>query len=437
MDLEALAVELSEVIESGRSVFLKAEPETPDHTIRAQFKIVVCGTNKRVELDVTPENFMLVAAQFDATIFDKEHVDRLYTWNFKALCTYFRAFCQKNLLPANSIIDLKCIEYFLGIRKNAPENLREAIDRTSAISKFSGWARIYKAVHLPLSLKVLPVIETTPVLNEATKRSEFSYYEIESTISGRMKALKKYSKCYSPHHIGPDDRKRLKPRGYGYRFLYADYRHCEITVLQWLSGDPKLKELHELGGDIYTHIYKIITGDECNTEMKRDMAKKMIISVMYGSGAAKLGEILGIGETVAKELINRIKVVFKTACDWMADQREKAKSGVFTDYFGRPRDFTAEPYKAPDIMVQGVAATVCQEKLIDLFNALKDPAKAHILFSVHDGFGLAVQVSAARETYRTVKDTLETESKLCQNLKLNVQIKFGAKLDNLKVLWKD
>src|SRR4051812_6776544 len=127
MDLENVAVQLSELVETSRSVFLKTEPEVPDHTIRAPFKVLLYGTDKRVELDVTPENLMSLTAQLDATVFSKEHVDRLYTWNIKSLCTYFRALHpNKFLTPANSIIDLKCIEYFLGSKKKCPENLHEA-----------------------------------------------------------------------------------------------------------------------------------------------------------------------------------------------------------------------------------------------------------------------------------------------------------------------
>jgi DNA polymerase I-like protein with 3'-5' exonuclease and polymerase domains len=97
----------------------------------------------------------------------------------------------------------------------------------------------------------------------------------------------------------------------------------------------------------------------------------------------------------------------------------------------------SESYAARNFVVQGVAATACQEKLVELFGALNNPEKAYIAFSVHAGFGLVVQTNAARETYKSVKEILEAESKLCPGLKMKVQIKFGGRLDSMKVLWND
>jgi hypothetical protein len=436
MNLYDAAWHISDLLETNRSVFLKLEPEVPDYTVRSPFKIILCGTNRELELDITPENILQVIAQFDATVFDKEKVNRLYTWNFKALAVYFKAITGKFIKPENSIIDLKVIEYFLGTRKKVPENLVECVDRTRLVLNHKGWMPVYKTIHLPLTLRVLPSIESTPLLDEAARKSLYPHYEIEGITSGRMNCLKKFANSYLPHNMGPDVKSVLKPRGYGVRFLSTDYRHCEIAVLQFLSKDERLLEMLSRDEDVYKGIYKAIANDECDTDAKRDKAKKMMISVMYGAGAERLGEIIGVPEPVAKELIRRIRIVFKTACDWMDSQRERAKSGIFTDFFGRPRDFTSEPYKAPDIMVQGLAATVCQEKLIDLFDKL-DSNKAYIAYSVHDGYGLVVKLDVARDMYKLVKSTLEAESKLVPGLKMKVEIKFGARLDAMKVLWKD
>lgn len=437
MNLEEVAWQLSDLLEGNRAVFLKTEPDVPDHTDRSPFRVVLyAGSQQLVLDDVTPDNIASVVAQFDCTVFDKEKVERLYVWNFKSFCTYFRAFTGKFVTPTSSIIDLKVIENFLGQKKKAPENMNECVHRVKLALSHKGWMPVYKSIHLPLTLRVLPAIESTPLLNEAAKRSEFPYYEIEGITSGRMNCLKRFSKCYEPHRMSAEVKAVLKPKGYGHRFLYADYRNCEITVLQFLSKDERLLEMLNGTEDVYKAIYKAIVGDECDSDAKRDKAKKMIISVMYGAGPERLGEILGVPEAVGKELIRRIRIVFKTACDWMDSQRERAKSGVFTDHFGRPRDFTSEPHKAPDIMIQGLAATVCQEKMIDLYNKL-DNNKAYMAFSVHDGYGLVVTVSAARETYKLVKEVLESESKLVPGLRMKVEVKFGAKLDAMKVLWRD
>lgn len=437
MNLYDAAWQLSDLLETNRAVFLRTEPDVPDHTIKSSFKCLVYGTNQHLEWEVEFAEIRDLIAQFDYTIFDKEKVERLYVWNFKSLCTYFHAVTGKYMAPTNNIIDLKVIENFLGIKKNRPENLIEAINRTKLALQYKGWQSIYRAVHLPLSLKVLPSIEATPLLNEEAKRSEFPYYEIEGQANGRMNCMKKFAKSYLPHNMGPDVRKALKPKGYAVRFLYADYRHCEVSILQYLSGDTKLEELMDSGEDLHAAIYRSLTGDTCNTDMKRNMSKMIFLPFMYGCGIKGMAKNISVSEDVAKELIGRIKNMFPMACKWMQDQQDKAKIEVATDYFGRPRKFPEdEAYRARDFSVQGVAATVCQEKLIELFNAL-DHENEYIAFTVHDGYGLVCNVNSARQTYRKVKDVLESESKLCPGLKMKVQIKFGVKLDKMKELWKD
>lgn len=437
MDLFDVAWQLSDLLETNRTVFLKIDPEVPDHTIQQNFKCIIFGAREKLEIEVDPKELMSLVAQFDVTIFDKDKVDRLYTWNFKSLATYFHACCpQKFITPQVSILDLKVIENFLGIRKSCPENLTEAINRTKHTVKHK-WQSIYKTVILPLMLRVLPALETTPLLNDVSKRPEYPYYEIEGQINGRLNSSSKFSKCYTPHRIGPDLRQALKPVGYGRRFISADFKHCEVTVLQWLSNDPKLKELLDSGQDLHSEIYHIITGDKCDTPSKRDMSKQMFLPVIYGCSAARLGEMLTIEEAVAKELIRRMKATFSGAFSWIEAQQEQAKNGEIVDYFGRPRKFEeGKAYMARNFSVQAVAATVCQEKLIELYKAIDSP-QAYVAYSVHDGYGLVCEIAAARDTYLKIKQVLETESILCPGLKMKVKIEFGARLNSMKVLWKD
>lgn len=453
MNFNEIAWQIADLLETTRAVFLRTDPEVPDFTVRAPFKCLICGLRQKVEIEVTPSNVITIMGLLDATVFNKEHVDRLYAWNLKSLSSYVRAFVPRFVNPTTSVIDLKIIESFLGIRKNRPENLVEAINRTKvtvqynrsassrdisgADAQYKGWQKLYKSVHLPLALQVLPSIETTPLLNEATRKPEYPYYEIEGQANGRMNCLKKYSSSYLPHNLGPDARQNLKPRGYGLRFVSADFRHCEVTVLQWLTGDEFLKQILDSGRDLHERIYEVITEDKCDTEKKRAISKMLFLPVMYGCGPQTLAANLGLREAIGTELHNRIKTRFHTAYDRMMDIQKRAEKGPVEDYFGRCRAFPeGEYYKARNFWVQGVAATACQEKLIELHKAF-DGENAYIAYSVHDGYCGVCTIRSARNTYRTMKQTLEAESVLCPGLRMKVEIKFGARLDDMKVLWKD
>lgn len=438
MELYDAAWQLSDLLETNRSVYVRMEPEVPDFTKKSAFKMFVCGLRQEVVLEVNPQNIMFVIGLFDSTIFSKEMVDRLYFWDIKALCSYFRFVTSKDITPQTNLIDLKVIESFLNTRKPRPENLIEAVNRAKLVVQEKGWHNLYKSIHLPLSLRVLPSIETSPLIHEGHKDYVYPYYEIEGQSNGRLNCSKKFICSYLPHNMGPDVRTILKPIGIKTCFLYSDFKHCEVTVLQWLSGDAKLKELLDTGEDLHPKIYEILTGDKCDTDSKRKMSKLMFLPVMYGCGAKRLAvDVLNVPEQVAAEIIRRIKLMFPIAWEWMQAKQEEAKAGVVYDYFGRPRKFEdGKYYLARDFVVQGVAATVCQEKLIELCKIL-DREKAHVVFTVHDGFGLVVKNDMAKAMYRLVKDTLEQESRLCAGLKMKVKIQLGQKLDKLKEYWKD
>lgn len=432
------AWQIADLISGAKSVYLRTEPEYPDFTSKAAFKITVWNLKNRVEVEVDPSNILSIIGLFDHTIFDKDQIDHLYAWNFKALASYFRAFCPSPnfATPRNSLLDLKPIEGFLGIRKKPPENLVEAINRMKLAVQIKGWQRVYKDIHLPLSLRVLPSIEAAGLLNGQTRKTQHPCYDIEGQVNGRMNCQDKYVHCFLPHTMGPDVRALLKPEGYGWRYVTADYRCCEVVVLQWLSGDEVLRSLMDSGEDLHSKIYEIVTEDKCDTPTKRKASQRMFLPVMYGCGPKGLADNLGVNEAMAKELLNRIQRRFPTAINWMQSKQEEATKGVVCDYFGRPRKFAeGESYKARNFQVQSVAATFCQEHLIDLWKVM-DGENVRLVFSVHDGYGMICKLEFAKKTYQLVKETLETESRLCPGLKIPVKVMFGGRLDDMRVLWK-
>jgi len=436
MEMYDLAEKIDDLIAENKSLFVKTEPEVPDFTINSKFKIFLFNKNKKLQIEISPDNILKIVGLFDATIFDKDLIERVYFWNIKSFASYFLYFSKKYLNIKSNIIDLKVIEGFLGIKKNAPETFYECIDRIKRSVECKAWQSIYKSIHLPLSLETLPSIETSPLLNEESRRTEFPYYEIEGQNNGRMNCLRKFSKSYLPHNMGPEIKNVLKPKGYESIFLCSDFRHCEVTVLQWLSKDEKLQEILNSGKDLYEIIYEEITGDQCNSENKRNLSKKMFLPVMYGCGSSGLSKNLNIQESAATELIIRIKKRFHTSYDWMQSNQEQAKKGKISDYFGRPRNIEInQSYLARNFCVQGVAATACQEKLI-MLNRELDKEKSYIVFSIHDGFGLVCKIKNASETYKIIKEVCEKESNICTGLKMKVEVKFGKKLNQMKVISK-
>lgn len=435
MDTHEISKHLHTLLVDTKSVFVKTEPETLDFTNGLSAKIHVSTQNGTLEFEINSQNILVIIGMLSATIFEPEKVDRLYTWNFKSLTSYVLYNISKFVTPKNNCIDLKPIEGFLGVHLNSPKNYFEALDRVKLAVKRGGWHQVYKQVHQPLFLRVLPSIETTPLLNLESRRPEYPCYEIEGQTNGRLNSRKAFLKSYLPQTMGNDVKSIMRPHGYGVRFVTSDFRHCEVTVLQWLSNDERLLEILESGEDLHRRIYEIVTGDKCDSDKKRNLSKKLFLPVIYGCGPFGLSKNLSINENVAKELIDRIFKSFPTATNWIMEKQQQAMHGVVKDYFGRPRSFKSEEvYLARNFVVQGVAATVCQEHLIEVHKSLKDGIK--IVFSVHDGYCFVIPTAKAKEMYIFLKEKLEAESKLCPGLRMKIEVKFGARLDQMKVLWK-
>lgn len=418
--MEEFAYQLS--LLTDQAYFLSTEPETPDFTDNKSWNFVVCSQKKKITVVVDKESLPIFLGILTQTIFTQPAI--FIWWNKKS----FNSYCLFHLkkIPQLAGFDLKVIESFANIEKIKPENLIEAINRLKAVT---GWKPLYQNLHEPLISEVIPNIEVTGLLNIEKRQAEYSYYEIEGTHHGRMSSSKQFVRSFLPHTLSDDNKKVLKPRN-NELYIYADIKSCEIKTLQWLTKDPILTDIVNTNQDMYKQIYELITADTCDSDNKRGLSKKLILPVIYGCGVNRLSELLLIGVNECKDLISRTKRVFSKAFEWMDKIQDGAYEGKTTDLFGRVRDFSKEPYKARNFIVQGTATTACQEKLIELHRNLKNYGK--ICFTLHDGYGIVTPIITAKETIKITKSTLESECKLCPGLKFNCDIKFGRDLYNLK-----
>jgi DNA polymerase family A len=431
MDMEASLI-LSEVFSRQRPVYIYTHPEILDFTSHDDGKLVLCGGQRRIELDIDSDEIKVVMGTLALSAFDKEVTSTLIAWDLKSLLSYAKHF--NNSLPEITvpIFDLQIIENFLGISQPKPTSIVEAVKRLKTASENKSWKSLYHKLHLPLATDVLPAIETYPILNTAERDVRFAHYEIEGQQNGRLRCAKRFEKSYLAHTLGEEQKAVIKPRGYNLSFMVADICNCEVMVLQWLSDDQRLKQIIESGKDLYREIYKVITNDSCNTDNKRKLSQIMFLSVIYGSMAKGLGKSLNVSDETAHELRKRIFLSFPTSMEWLQTQQNNAKNGVSTDYFGRPRNFEDKPYLARNSAVQGVAATACLEKLVTLKRRL-DKTPARICFTVHDGYGLVVPNDRIEETAKIVREVLEAPSRLCPGLDMKVKIETGPSLDKMSI----
>ncbi len=436
-DFSDFAQALEVYLETQKLVYVCINPESPDHTVLLKdvsFELVVMFPNKHLRIDVNGGNLRKIFFLLQSSVFSSDFVSKLFTWNLKGLTAVFKSKLGMDLVITNQVFDLKILENFQNIRKSAPKTVAELVDRFKPLAANPVWSVVYKEVLLPLATRVLPAIESTPLLRKSGSfRVEdlYPYYEIEGQVYGRLNTSAKFAKSYQAHSMSPEFREQLHPSGFDVVFLSSDVKHCEATVLQFLSGDMKLKEILDSGRDVYRSVFEIIFGRPCDTDRRRQIAKDFFLPVMFGLQAKSLAKKFEVDVQTTTEMIRRIRENFTQACNWMEGVQSMAKEGPVVDFFGRIREFDpSECYKARNFVVQAVSATLCQEKLVALHDAFQGKF-GRLAMSLHDGFLMMVSKDQISNCADLVKEVCESESKLCPGLSFEVEIKAGNNLMNM------
>ena len=247
-----------------------------------------------------------------------------------------------------------------------------------------------------------------------------------------MKCSEDFKKSYNPHSMSDEEKACLTTPDYDNKtFLYLDFKHMEVSVLQWLSKDKILGTILQTGRDLYELIWETVTGIDCNEEL-RSKCKSFFLPLIFGEGVKTLSESIGISEGTAWKLFKKTNDKFEMAFDWVKDQKLDS-NGLCIDRLGRIRKF--EDDYAPRIrnfVIQSPAATVCLHKLVKLHNAI--PGLGKICFHLHDGYCIMAYKGQEEKLYKKAKEVLEAPEELYPGLILKVSAYQGTKLNELKLI---
>lgn len=429
-----LALELKRLICSGKTFFMKCQPEVFDFT-NPDFsgELLFFSATEELRLKVTKKELIPLLGLLNAALFSEKDFTIL-GWNIKSLASFVRFHTKAIFEWECKCFDLKVVEAFLGLRNNAPADLAEALVRTKKTMTDSSWPKaktIWQKIHTPLIFDVIPSLEIQGIYNIKDRKALYSYYEIEGQVNGRLNCSKEYRNYFDPHTMGPEQRESFRPKGSDEVFMYLDYRNMEVTMLQWLSNDDRLGQVLALDEDFYTVVFKLVSGGTCDTEKKRDMCKNFILPIIYGASATSLAKELSLSQKTAENIVDRVYKLFPASLKWIKDFQDGV-ADVGTDYLGRKRYFDEGSRPVRNFAVQAPAALVCLEKLIALHNKLKGYAR--IACHIHDGYVVYVSKAALKMVADMAKDVLEQDSELCPGLKLRSSCKTGPTLAELRVL---
>lgn len=417
-DKMVLAQRLYKVVEGESVVYLQTMPELPDFTSHATGSIAIMSRRGRVDIPFDRHTVAELTSLLEVSVFDKVVV----SWNFKNFVSYVAHYAKKVRKYDFLLFDLKIMEGFVGNRIKAPADFAEAHARLSALGQDLRWKKVYETVNLPLIKRVVPALENEGIIDTIQRKVVYAHYEIDRTSSGRM-VCQLPANGYNPHTIGSSP--NYKPRGEGDIFAYFDYKANEVRTIQWLSNDQGLANILASGKDLYKESWKTITGQE---ESPAEW-KLSFLAVFFGMGAEAMSQRHRWSVDISREVISRMGRAFPAATNYLRNVRDRAKTEIVEDFFGRPRECKEEPYKAQNHVVQSAASVACLEKLILLHDRM--PSGAKLLFNVHDGYAVTCEMRALPDVCREVLQILESPSELCPGLALKASAKVGKQLDKM------
>jgi DNA polymerase I-like protein with 3'-5' exonuclease and polymerase domains len=421
--------EIADVLDfiKNKEIFFHFDSDNLDWTTNNSVNFIIQCDGKKFTI---PLSNLGEIEKLAASFYFYTKNSRLISWNVKNFFSFFK---KKSSIEVdiNNVYDFYVICSYFALSKNKPQSLKEISNLLDKILHTNNWdkfSKFYEKVYAPLISKVIPDIETNGLVDVKDKRIVYSYYEIEGQANGRLKNIKCFKNCFMPHSMGESDKNNIRLPNEDHVFIYLDYKHMEVSILEWITKDSNLSKIIESNSDLYESIWEKLTGSSA-TQNQREICKNIFLPVLFGQKSYSLSKRLGIVEKNADKLIYKLRSTFPVAFSWI-DSQEVNDNDIATDIFGRCRKFSSEDfYKIKNFCIQSPSNMVCLRKLVKLHESIVD---SKICMHIHDGYIISCHKSKVDETYRLAKHCLEEEDDLFPNLKLKVSCKYGDNLNNLK-----
>ena len=203
----------------------------------------------------------------------------------------------------------------------------------------------------------------------------------------------------------------------GYKLVSIDYSQIELRLLAHFSQDKALLEAFNKGLDIHTQTAVKIFGEE-QAASKRNIAKSINFGLLYGMGARKLGETLGIPAKEAKVYIESYFKAFGSVKEYLKSIEDDAlENGYVQTLLKRRRlfDFDSAPAmlkasflrEAVNTKFQGSAADLIKLSMNKLHTAYKNSEDIIMLLQIHDELIFEVKEDKLEKITSEIKEIME------------------------------
>lgn len=269
------------------------------------------------------------------------------------------------------------------------EDLKDA-ELASYVLGYRGWQKASSAFYRAYLEHVSPDGRLRPTYHHHRDDSE------GGTVTGRLSCSKpnlqqipRMSEDSKPKPWSDGVKSAFKPTP-GYALYEVDYSQLELRLGTAYSKEASLIKVFEEGRDIFEEMSGSIS-------QTRQHTKTFVYMTQYGSGTARISRIMGVLETLAKEMKDtyyRTYPGFRRINDMVRRQVEKTKK--IRIWSGRYRHFrsTKDAYKAWNSLIQGGSADIVERQMIRVFDEVdqKSNDEVRMLLTVHDSVWFEIKI---------------------------------------------
>ncbi|MBU1667816.1 DNA polymerase I [bacterium] len=219
----------------------------------------------------------------------------------------------------------------------------------------------------------------------------------------------------------------------GHKLLSIDYSQIELRLLAHFSKDAALMEAFNKGLDIHLATAIKLFGEE-EAEAKRSYAKSVNFGILYGMGAKKLSDELGITSKEAKEIIINYFEAFPTIQNFLSKIQDDVKNiGYVETILKRRRIFDYENAtgmqkaafmrESINAVFQGSAADLIKLSMLEIESFIKEEEiDGAMLLQIHDELIFEVKGKIVEEVGEKLKHIMQNIMELDVPLECSVSI---------------
>ncbi|NQY20376.1 MAG: DNA polymerase I [Campylobacteraceae bacterium] len=218
----------------------------------------------------------------------------------------------------------------------------------------------------------------------------------------------------------------------GYKLIAIDYSQIELRLLAHFSQDKALLDAFNTGADVHTQTAIRIFGVE-QAQEKRNIAKSINFGLIYGMGAKKLGETVGITTKEAKVYIESYFEAFSGVKPYLASIEDDVMANGFVETLLKRKrlfDFStvggmqkaAFLRESVNTVFQGSAADLIKLSMNKIHKKYSSNNEVKMLLQIHDELIFEIKDEIIDEIITDIKNIMINIHTLTVPLEVSVCI---------------